>query len=85
MVVAAEWTSRVTTICVEMVLPAVAGLWLDRQLGTVMVFLLLGIVLGMTVGMIQLLRLASPSSNRHTGDAPQDESLPLPPDDKSES
>ena len=56
---AAEWSSRVTTISLEMVVPGLIGLWIDRQLGTVMVFLVLGVALGMTTGMLHLVRLAS--------------------------
>lgn len=54
------WSARITTISLEMVLPLVIGLWIDRQLGTVLVFLVLGGILGMTTGMIHLVRLASP-------------------------
>jgi F0F1-type ATP synthase assembly protein I len=67
LVVAAEWTSRVTTVSLEMVLPGVVGLWIDRQLGTVMVFLILGVVLGMTVGMIHLVRWTSSMSTGKPG------------------
>ena len=42
-----------------MVVPGLIGLWIDRQLGTVMVFLVLGVALGMTTGMLHLVRLAS--------------------------
>ena len=56
---AAEWSSRATTIALEMVVPGLIGLWIDRQLGTVMVFLVLGVALGMTTGMLHLVRLAS--------------------------
>ncbi|MHC4400416.1 MAG: AtpZ/AtpI family protein [Planctomycetota bacterium] len=56
---AAAWGSRITAIALEMVVPGIIGLWIDRQLGTVMVFLVLGVAMGMTVGMIQLVRLAA--------------------------
>jgi len=55
-----EWAARVITISLEMVLPGLLGFWIDRKLGTVMVFLVLGAALGMTVGMIHLVRLANP-------------------------
>lgn len=51
---AAECTSRITTWAAQMVLPALLGLWLDRLLGTVWVFLLLGAALGFASGMYQL-------------------------------
>ena len=52
------WSSQLTSIALEMVLPCIAGLWIDRQLGTVMVFLILGVVFGMTAGMIHLVQFA---------------------------
>ncbi|MEE8452012.1 MAG: AtpZ/AtpI family protein [Thermoguttaceae bacterium] len=62
MAVAMAWTSHVTAIAMEMVLPALAGIWADRQLGTGMLFLLLGVVFGFTLGMWSLLKLAKASS-----------------------
>jgi len=53
-----------------MVVPGLIGLWIDRQLGTVMVFLVLGMALGMTTAILHLVRLGSsieqngPSHNR---------------------
>ncbi|MBN1910796.1 MAG: AtpZ/AtpI family protein [Pirellulales bacterium] len=52
------WVSQVTTIGLEMALPALAGHWLDQRLGTKLVFLLLGTVLGFATGMWHLLKLA---------------------------
>ena len=51
---AAEWTSKITTLAGQMVLPVLAGLWLDRVVGTVWIFLVLGAALGFTSGMYQL-------------------------------
>ena len=53
------WAVRVTTISLEMVVPGLIGLWIDRQLGTVMVFLVLGMILGVTGGMLHLVRLTA--------------------------
>jgi F0F1-type ATP synthase assembly protein I len=47
----------VTTIALEMVIPGAIGLWIDQRLGTVMVFLMLGLVLGVTTGIMHLVRL----------------------------
>jgi F0F1-type ATP synthase assembly protein I len=58
----------VTTIALEMVVPGVIGLWIDRQLGTVLVFLVLGVALGMTTGVIHLVRLATPSDRGESRD-----------------
>lgn len=66
MVVAAEWTSRVTTISLEMVLPGLVGFWIGRLLGSMIwaiVLLMLGVILGVTVALIHLVRLASTTSS----------------------
>ena len=81
--VAAEWTSRVTTISLEMVLPGLVGFWIDRQLGTVMVFLVLGVILGMTTGTMHLVRLASSTSSARRED--RNSSKNKPSEDNSES
>ena len=52
------WTSHVTTISLEMVVPGVIGLWIDRKLGTGMLFLVLGVLLGLGMGMWHLIKLA---------------------------
>lgn len=55
------WTSRVTTVSLEMVLPCVLGYWIDRHvLDTKVVFTLLGAVLGLVGGMWHLIRMAQP-------------------------
>jgi F0F1-type ATP synthase assembly protein I len=54
------WASRVTTIALEMVIPGVIGLWVDDKLGTMEVFpvfLVLGVILGLTTGIFHLARL----------------------------
>ena len=58
MAVAMAWTSHVTAISMEMVLPGLAGIWVDRRLGTGMLFLLLGVAFGFALGMWSLLKLA---------------------------
>lgn len=59
MVAAAAWVSRISTVSLLMVLPGVAGLWLDRWLGTKVVLTLLGFALGLTAGIRQLVRMTS--------------------------
>jgi ATP synthase protein I len=64
LVLAMEWTSRVTTIALEMVLPGLLGYWLDRQLGTHLVLLVLGVILGFATGMWHLIKMTkSPPGN----------------------
>ena len=50
------WGHQATAISLEMVLPSVLGLWIDRQLGTLPVCLILGAVFGVAAGMIHLLQ-----------------------------
>ena len=60
----AEWSSHMTTIGLEMALPALGGYWLDRRLGTLPVFLMIGLLLGFVVGMLHLLQLAKSINSR---------------------
>jgi F0F1-type ATP synthase assembly protein I len=41
----------------EMALPVVAGYWIDQKLGTVVVFMVLGVIAGCTLGMWHLMRM----------------------------
>ena len=56
---AMEWVSRITTICLEMALPALLGHLADRWLNRKMLFLVLGAVVGFSLGMWQLVKLAA--------------------------
>ncbi len=58
MAVALEWSARLTTIGLEMALPAAGGYWLDRRIGTSPLFVVLGAILGFAVGMFHLLQIA---------------------------
>jgi F0F1-type ATP synthase assembly protein I len=51
-----EWVTKITTVGLEMVLPAVGGAYLDKRLGTTY-WTLVGVVLGFTVGMWHLLQM----------------------------
>lgn len=51
------WVAQITTISLEMTLPALGGFWLDEKLGTKVLFLLLGAVFGFTAGFWHLLKL----------------------------
>lgn len=53
---ALAWVSRITALGLVMFLPAVAGGWLDRQLG-VTVLAPVGLILGFVTGLAWLLRL----------------------------
>ena len=51
--------SEVTTIAFMMVVPVLLGYWLDVYLGTVPLFAITGLVLGMTSGIWQLIKLVN--------------------------
>jgi ATP synthase protein I len=65
---ALEWTSRITTISLELVLPALFGYWLDQRFGTRVLFLILGMMLGFVTALLSLLRLARPSGKDRPAD-----------------
>lgn len=58
---AAQWTSRIMTVCLEMVLPGLAGYWLDGKLGTKVLFMLIGFALGSFAAVKHLIALTRKS------------------------
>lgn len=54
-----EWVSRIIVVSLEMILPGLAGFWIDRRLGTVLVFLVVGLVVGCTFGIRHVIRLVN--------------------------
>jgi hypothetical protein len=48
----------------EMVLPGLAGYWIDRQLGTAVVFMLLGFTIGGSAAIVQLIRMTRQEESR---------------------
>ena len=44
------WATQITSASIMMVLPALAGYYLDQWLGTVALFLFLGALLGLVAG-----------------------------------
>lgn len=56
--IAWSWATRIMVIAAEMVVPGLLGYhFLDRWLGTKMLFLLLGLGLGMTGAILHLVRM----------------------------
>jgi hypothetical protein len=51
-----EWVAKITTVALEMFLPAVGGGYLDRRLGT-SYWALVGVVVGLVGGMWHLLQM----------------------------
>jgi ATP synthase protein I len=59
------WVSRITSISMEMVAPGLIGYYLlDRWFGTKVVFLILGLILGLIGGIWQLIRLTKQNDGR---------------------
>jgi F0F1-type ATP synthase assembly protein I len=56
---ALEWVAKITTVGLEMALPAIGGGYLDRHFGTTY-WALVGVILGVTVGMWHLLQMTRP-------------------------
>lgn len=52
-----ELATQITTIGVEMALSGLVGYWIDGKLGTGIVFLILGVFVGVAVGMLHLIRM----------------------------
>jgi hypothetical protein len=61
--IAYSWASRIISISLEMVVPGLAGVWLDRKLGTRIVFTIVGFGFGLTLGMVHLLKIARPTDD----------------------
>lgn len=54
---ALNWATRITTIGLMMVLPALGGRWLDGRYGT-NYWSLVGLVFGLAIGLLQLVQIA---------------------------
>jgi hypothetical protein len=55
--IAYGWASRIMVVAMEMVLPGLAGHWLDEKLGTKVLFLLIGLALGSTAATFHLISM----------------------------
>jgi F0F1-type ATP synthase assembly protein I len=54
---AAAWAARILTVALEMVLPGLFGSWVDQKLGTVALFMLIGLGLGFFVATLHLMQM----------------------------
>lgn len=64
---AVEWVARITTVALVMVLPGVAGWWLDKRLQT-RFLVAIGFGLGLALGLVYLLSLSGVQGRRSNGD-----------------
>jgi F0F1-type ATP synthase assembly protein I len=63
MAIAMSWATRIMVIAAEMVVPGLLGYYfLDKWLGTKMLFLLLGLGLGMTGAILHLVSMTKSMS-----------------------
>jgi hypothetical protein len=58
------WATRIMVAALTMVLPGLAGHWLDERLGTVVLFLLAGLGLGCTAATFQLMQIIRSENQR---------------------
>lgn len=61
---AMEWAHRLIAIAASMAVPALIGFWLDGVWQSTPFCLLLGLLLGCTAGIVQLVSLSSGSKSR---------------------
>lgn len=71
-----HWASRIMVVSLEMVLPGVMGHWIDRQFGTVAVFLVVGLVAGCTGGVWHLIQMTRVDTRRESDERKPPDSDP---------
>ena len=57
-----EWAWRIIAVSLVMVLPGAAGYWIDTKLGTVCLFLVVGLGMGSFAALRMLLRITQESN-----------------------
>jgi hypothetical protein len=78
---AVEWATRIMTVSLEMVLPGIVGVLIDRYLGTIVVFTLVGFALGFTAAGFHLVAM---TRQPHTQDPPPEKENPFASPEKTE-
>jgi hypothetical protein len=63
MALAMEWVARITAVGIEMVVPGIAGQWLDQRIGTSFIGLV-GFAVGVVGGMWHLLLMTQAADRR---------------------
>jgi F0F1-type ATP synthase assembly protein I len=61
---AMEWTSRISAISGELVVPTLVGYWLDQRWNTEWLCLILGAILGFSTALLSLMRLTKPPGSK---------------------
>jgi hypothetical protein len=60
-----QWSARITSISLELVVPGMVGYWLDRRWGTLPLLVIVGVILGFVTSFLSLLRLIKPPNSGH--------------------
>ena len=55
------WASRATSVSLEMVLPILLGLWLDRRWNSSPWIVIIGAVLGFSIALLHLMQMTKPN------------------------
>ncbi len=55
--VAYDWASQIISVSLGMALPGLLGFWLDKALGTKFIFVAIGAILGLVIGIRNLLEM----------------------------
>jgi hypothetical protein len=63
---AIQWVAKITTVALEMVLPTIGGVYLDKRFGT-RFWTLTGVVVGLVVGLWHLLQMTRPRGGSGQG------------------
>ena len=71
---ASEMATRIMTISLEMVLPGLAGYWLDQKFGTVALFMFVGFALGCMAAIFHLIHLTRSSDEQKKSNESADKS-----------
>jgi hypothetical protein len=61
-----QWATRIMVVSLEMVLPGLAGYWIDSHLGTVILFTLIGFGFGTTAAVVHLIQMTRADVDRHS-------------------
>ena len=72
-----QWASRIMVVAMEMVLPGLAGHWLDEQLGTVVLFLLIGLAWAARPRSFQLIQMTRSDESAEVDDTIRSKSICL--------
>jgi F0F1-type ATP synthase assembly protein I len=60
-----QWSARITSVSLELVVPGLIGYWLDQRWGTLPLLVIVGVILGFVTSFLSLLRLIKPPDPGH--------------------